>query len=184
MAAGTLKAKKELIVMVLVVLLIVIGLVMIYLQISKINDLRASIEDEELALAEARAVLARRLEYQANEPYYRELARTLELMMPATPQEEEILRYFGFLSEEYDLDLQQISFAERVDNEEQGYIKMPLSISLEGRFKNLIAFLSHLYSLGERAIRVDSINITLSPRPDSPANLRVTISAVAFHSAN
>lgn len=176
-------SRKDLMIMILAGLLLLFAIVMTVLQFNNLRELRAAVKEEEMAVMEARAVLTRRLEYRANAPEYEERIRILELMMPDTPQEEQILRYFEYIAEEHDLRVQQINFGGRVINEEQGFVRMPLSITLEGRFINMVDLFAHLYH-GERAVRVDNISISLAPTPDLPANTRVSISANAFHSIN
>ncbi len=183
MASRPTKSRKGLVIMILAGLLLLLAIVMTVLQFNNLRELRAAVEEEEMAVMEVRAVLNRRLEHRANAPEYEERIRVIELMIPKTPQEEQILRYFDYLAEEYDLRVQQINFGGRVTNEEQGFVRMPLSVTLEGRFPNMVDLFSHLYR-GGRAVRVDDLSISLAPTPTLPANTRASISANAFHSLN
>lgn len=175
------QSRKSIIIIALVALLLILSIVLTILQVKNLQDLRESLEEEKIILAEARDTLERRIAYRENAPEYRERVRVLDLMMPETAQEEQILRYFHYLAEEHELNVQQINFGAGVPNEEQGYVSLPLSVTLEGRFINMIDLFAHLYR-GSRAVRVDNISITLAPNPNLPANIRASITAIAFHS--
>jgi len=163
---------------VLVVLAIVFGIVMTVLQVMNLNELKAEIEEEELALQQAQALLNRRLQYKANESLYREQLRVYSLLIPEEAGQEDILRYFEYLADEYDIDLVDLRFDNRVVSSEQGFIRMPMVVNVEGRYQNMIGFLDHLY-LGDRAVRVDTIRITQIS--GQVPNIRVVINANAFH---
>ena len=183
MASGQKKIPKELVIIILAGVLLLFAIIMTVLQFNNLRALRTAVEDEEMAVMEARAVLNRRMEHRANAAEYEARIRVLEIMLPENPQEEEILRYFDNLADEYDLNVEQINFGGRVENVEAGYVRMPLTITLGGRYHNLTNFLAHLYE-GGRAVRVDDVNINLAATPEFPANIRATISANAFYTLN
>lgn len=162
----------------LAALAILIGLVFLILQINGSKSLRASIEDEKIALAQAEAVLQQRLEYQANAPLYREKAARYKIMMPSQPQEEDILRTVNLLAEEYDLRVQEVRFDTRVLNPENGFVQMPLVISAEGSYSSLIQMLDHLM-WGGRAFRVDQVDINLAGTDQS--GIRFVLRASVFY---
>ena len=178
MAFNLTTAQKRIATTALAVIAVIIGLVLIYFQVSNLRLLKDEVENEEAALNHARLVLSQRIEHQINAPLYREKYDWLKLKIPAKPEEEEILRYFDYLSEEYDLIISNINFGGRAINEEGGYVQMPLTIAIEGRYRNLVGFFNHLHR-GNRAIRVDSIAITVASA--ETLQLQINLSANAFH---
>ncbi len=181
MALNLAPSRKALLITALAVVAVIVGLALIYLQAYSLRGLNAEVENEKIALAQSEAILIKRLEHQKNALVYQENYAKLKLMIPDNPEEEEILRYFAYLAEEYDLSVPEIRFRERVANEEQGYIRMPLEITIEGRYRELVALLDHL-NRGERAVRINTIGITLSS--GETAQLRIVVSASAFHGIN
>ena len=183
MAVGSGKLRKELVPIIVTALLLVLAIAMTVLQFTNLQDLREQVAEEEMALNEARALLSRRLQHRDNAPEYEERIVILQALIPDAPQEEQVLRYFDYLAREYDLNVQQISFGGRVENEEAGFTRMPLSITIEGRYQKLIDFLEHVYD-GDRAVRVDNVGISLAESPEQRANIRISITASAFYSPN
>ncbi len=183
MAKGSARPRKEIIILAVAALLLIFAIAITVLQFNSLRNLRASIEEEELAVIQARSTVTRRLEHREKAAEYEEKISFLQQLMPDTPQEEQVLRYIDYLAGEHGLDVQQISFGEREENEDAGYVRMPLSITIEGRFQNIIDLMEHLYN-GERAVRVDNISISLAETPDQPANTRVSISASTFYSSD
>lgn len=175
---SALESRQSKILLGLAALSIVIGIVMIFLQVSNLRALKVEVEDEKLALAQAEALLKQRLEYQANAPFYREKARKLQQMIPTQPQEDDLLRLINRTVEEYDLRVHEIRFEARAPNAEQGYVRMPLVITIEGNFRNMIALLDYL-QWSERAFRIDEIRIALITSPQS--GIRTIIHANAFY---
>ena len=169
---------KRIIIIALMVLAIVAGLALIYVQSNNLRQLKVEVEEEELTLNQFRAMLEQRLEHEKNAPIYQKEIAMLHAMMPDKPEEEEILRYFASLAEEYDLRVNQIGFGARVRDEEKGFVRMPLAINIEGRYHQLIELLGHLHH-GERAVRIDNLDVSLSGEDSS--QLQINISASAFH---
>ena len=169
---------KKIIMVALVILAIVAGLVLIYVQYNNLRQLKIEVEEEELTLNRFKALLEQRLEHEKNAPIYQKEIAMLQVMMPDKPEEEELLRYFAYLAEEYDLRVNQIGFGARVIDEEKGFVQMPLAINLEGRYHQLVNLLGHLRH-GERAVRIDNLDVSLSG--EDSAQLQINISASAFH---
>lgn len=160
---------------------VVVGMVLAYLQYANLRNLREEVEDEKVALEQAIALRDKRLEHRRNAPQYEaELAR-LRLYIPDEPEEEEILRYFAFLAEEYTVDFNDIRFGGRIANTAQGFTAMPLSIVIEGRYRDIADLLEHL-RVGERAFRIDNLIITVASA--ETVRLRLTLSANAFFRIN
>ena len=171
-------SRKPLIVIALVGVAIIVGLVLIYSQVNNLRQLNQEIEEEEIALEQAQSLLAQRLEHRDNAPQYRERIDELRLLLPGQPEEENVFRYFEQLAEEYDFRQLVIDLGERDPDEEQNYVRMPLSISMEGSLSGLNNFLHRLYH-GERAVRVDAVNITATG--ETQANISISISANVFY---
>jgi Tfp pilus assembly protein PilO len=163
---------------ILSVIAILVGLSLLFLQITGANAIRASIEEEELSLAQAQALLQQRLDYQANAPQYREKAAKYQAMIPEQPQEEEILRSLRLVAEEYDLNVQEIRFDARVPNVESGFVQMPMVITVEGSYSSLIQLLDHLQWSG-RIYRVDQVNISLAGTDQG--GIRAVLTASVFY---
>jgi Tfp pilus assembly protein PilO len=178
MAGTAQQSLKSNLLIILSVVAILVGLGLLFLQISGANSLRASIADEELALAQAEALLQQRLDYQANAPEYREKAAKYQTMIPDQPREEEILRSLRLIAEEYDLNLQEIRFDARAPNTESGFVQMPLVITVEGSYSGLIQLLDHLQWSG-RAYRVDQVNISLAGT--AQGGVRAVLTASVFY---
>lgn len=181
MASGLTQSRKKILAIILAVIVLIVALVLIFIQFNNLRDLRLQVEEEQIALDESRAELIRRQKHRDNAPLYRERIALYTRMVPESPQEEEILRYFNDLSEEYNYRIVNINFGGRVTNEEQGYVRMPMTVNMEGRYQDLTGMLDHLRNSG-RMVSVDNINISLTQ--ETPANIRVVISASAFHSMN
>jgi len=181
MALKLTQSHKNLLVYIVAIIAFIIALVLIYLQVVNLRNLREEIEAEEISLEAAIDLLNRRLEHKRNEAEYEIKYEKLSRLIPDLPQEEEILRYFAYLEEEYDLIVSNISFGGRTTNQEEGYIRMPLSITIEGRYRNLIELFDHLHRGGERAIRIDAISLTVASA--DTVQLRVSLTANAFHRA-
>lgn len=180
MAADLRYSRKEVTVIALIGLLIIAGLVLVFIQARSLGELREAVREEELALDETRSVLARRMKYRENAEEYRRELQVMERLIPEDPEEEELLRYFERLAQEYDMNVQSIRFDARKTEEETDFVSMPLTIVLEGRYRDLVMLLNRLYN-GERAVRVDDLRIGLASSPEQPAMIRITIAAEAFH---
>jgi len=179
MASGLTESRKKVLSILMAVIVIIIVVVLIVMQFNNLRDLRLEVEEERTVLEESKAELSRREGHRENAPVYRERVDLYAQKVPESPREEDILRYFNDLSEEYNYRILSINFGGRVINEEQGYVRMPMTVNMEGRYQDLTGMLDHLRNSG-RMVSVDNINISLTPDP--PANIRVVISASAFHS--
>ncbi|MFO7951748.1 MAG: type 4a pilus biogenesis protein PilO [Bacillota bacterium] len=151
--------------------------VLIYFQHNALTELREEIEEEKAALDAAQATLDRRLEHQQRADKYEERLDYALSKMPAKPEEEELLRYIHRLVGEYDLRAVEISFGDRSEDDE-GFMNMPLTIILEGRYNGIRRLFNDLYG-GDRLFRIDSFD--LSPAGENGTALQVNISAYTFY---
>lgn len=168
--------RKYLIIALAVVVIALAGL-LIYFQYSKLMDLRAEVEEEEIALEAARATLERRFEYQQRADEYEERLDYALAKMPTRAEEEGVLRYIHHLAGEYDLRPVEITFEEHYQAEE-GYMNMPLSITIEGSYNGIRRLFNDLYS-GDRAVRIDNFDVTRAG--GNGLDLQVNISAYTFY---
>jgi len=169
--------KRKILIIALAVVVIALTGVLIYFQYNTLMDLRAEVEEEEIALDAARATLERRLEHQQRADKYEERLDYALSKMPTQAEEEEVLRYIHHLAGEYDLRPVEIAFADHYQAEE-GYMNMPLSITIEGRYNGIRRMFNDLYS-GDRAVRIDDFDITRAG--GNGAYLQVNISAYTFY---
>jgi len=160
----------------LAALVLILAVAVIVFQVNAIRDLRAEVKEEEQALEEARAYLARLQEHRDRAPEYEERLAFAERMIPPEPDEDRLLRYIHRLAYEYDLRAREINFDSRVD--EDMYMIMPFTLEIEGSFRDLGAFLRHVYN-GERAIRISDLEMS---RGEGGGPATVSISARAFYS--
>lgn len=179
MLSGLTKHPKKIAIIAVAVLIFIAGVVFIALQAANLRDLRLQVEEEKVALNLATNEFKQRLDHRLNEQVYQNRLIVYKRMIPETPQEEEILRYFDYLAEEYNLRVLEILFAERVENAEQGYVQMPLTITMEGNYSGLVGMLKYIRLEG-RAVRVNVIRISLTG--SFPANIRIVLNASTFYS--
>ncbi len=181
--SGTLKSN---IVIILAVLIIVLSIVLIYVQYNSLVNLRDEVAIEELALDTARAELTRLMGHRDRAPDYERRLEYARSKVPNRAHEEELLHYIHNLVERYEMRAVEIRFADRVEDEETGYVTMPLSITVEGEdialrregeYIALCRLFESLYK-GDRAVRVDDINIS---RAGGGNGLRVRITAGTFY---
>ena len=175
MAAMSGKSKKNMAI-ILAILVVILSFALVYVQNSTLSNLKIEVENEEQALNLAQANLARLMDLRANAAEYEQRLSYAERMIPAEAGEEEILRYFYRLSDEYDIKLLEIRFDNRSVGET--FTTMPLALNLEGSYSNLSRLLRRLRD-GDRVFRVN--NIQLSRTGDSGSDLRLTLAASTFY---
>ncbi|MGM0652786.1 MAG: type 4a pilus biogenesis protein PilO [Bacillota bacterium] len=169
---------RQIIILGLVVVILILGAVLIYVQFNALNSLRTEIEEEEIALIAAQTRLTRLMEHRENASEYEQRLIFANRMIPDQPGEENILRYIQRIAEDNDLRAIEIRFDGR--NETESYTAMPLSITVEGSFQDTRQLLDQIQN-GERAIRVDDLGLS---RAGEAGSLRVSISAIAFYNNN
>lgn len=172
-------SKRKYMVIALAVLVVVLSAVLIYVQANTLSDLREQVEEEEIAVLTAQTRLNTLMQHRNNAEEYEQRLRDAKRKIPDQAGEEEILRYIHRLADNNDLKAVEIRFGGR--SEAEGYIAMPLSITLEGGFQDTRILLRQLRN-GDRAIRVDDIR--LNRMGDAGASLRINISANAFYNEN
>lgn len=175
MAAMSGTSKKNMLI-ILAVLVVILSFVLVYIQISALANLKVEVENEEQALSLAQTNLARLLKLRANAAEYEQRLAYAERMIPADAGEEEILRYFYRLSDEYDVKVIEIRFDNRSVGET--FNTMPLVLNLEGNYSNLSRLLRRLRD-GDRVFRVN--NIQINRTGGSGSDLRFALVASTFY---
>ncbi len=163
----------------LAVLVVILSAVLIYIQANNLSNLRAEVEEEEMAVVAAQTRLTRLMSHRDNAAEYEQRLRVAKVLIPDRAGEEELIRYFQRLSEDNDLRVIEIRFDGRNATEE--YTAMPLALIVEGSFQDIRIFLRQLRN-GSRAVRVDDLR--LARAGDADSFLRVSISASAFYNHN
>jgi Tfp pilus assembly protein PilO len=161
----------------LVILAILAGIVLIIVQAGLIRERGLAIQEEEQILEEARLHFRRLLEYRENAPHYREQLETYERMIPAAPNEEQIIYDLYDLADYCKMKVVEVRFDAR-EEEEEGYMRMPMRIILEGSYRNLLQLLKQLYE-GQRALCIRDIR--LAAGGDTSSGIRVNLSADSFY---
>lgn len=178
MALRSVLSNKALILTILLSVASLIGIALIIFQVTGIRGINEEIADVEFDIAQKRVVLERRLEYQANAAQYRQKAELFAQRFPNEPAEDELLRYFNQVADQLGFIIQEVRFDGRVSNDDPSYVRMPMVISFEGSFQDMIKLLDFLEH-GNRAFRVDDIRISLTGTPQSA--IRVVMSINAFY---
>ncbi len=168
-------SKRQYIIIGVAALAFILGLVLIYYQYNVLMDLRAEVEEEEIAVDAAQADLNRLLSHRDRAGEYRDRLEFARGKIPEAAREEEVLRYFQRLIDEHGLKASEIIFEEHV--EEEGYTTIPLSLTLEGSYSGARKLLGNLRG-SNRAIRVDEISLS---RAEGGSELQISITANTFY---
>ncbi len=163
----------------LAVLAIVAGSLLIFAQVNAVRGLRAEIEQERSALAQSQAELARLEQLRDSAPFYRDRLDALQRLIPAEPGEDTLLRYIHSLADEFDLRVVEVRFGSRSEAAGNQPVTMPLGLTLEGSYPDLLEALHYLRN-GQRALRMDNLRLS---KMGASAEVRATLSANAFYRA-
>ena len=172
------KLTRSKVVIIAAAVVLLAGIVLSYLQYTSMRNLQQAVEDEKLALSLAEANLARLINHRENANEYRQRHSFVRAVIPETAGEDDLFRYLFYLGNLHDVNVTEVSFGARV--EEEGFIRMPISLNMEGSYNSMQALLDHFYG-GERLIRVDSLRLTRAGGTGS--SIRVTASASTFYSS-
>jgi len=145
-----------------------------------IKELNMAIEEEEMALSSEQAQYLRLIglgDGKVEEDYL----KSFKMDFPEKYSEEEILRYFEVLSDEFGLNLKDLQLKEKSEQDEVGMTTVQMAVDLEGRYRGLLRLLDHLRKV-EKVIRVDKVNTTRNENIPARINTRVTIRA--FYNGN
>ena len=142
-----------------------------------LRELSKAMEEEEVALTKEQARYLRMAENCGEDPGCREYLNSYKLSFPREFHEEEILRYFEVLSDEFGLRLIKHRFNGKPNINDNNMDIIPFELDLEGRYRGLLQLLDHLRNK-ESAVRVDRVRTTRQEK--IPARISIYITASAF----
>jgi len=143
-----------------------------------LSELSMAIEEEEKALTRTQVKHLRMVEGDAKQPGEVENSGSFKIAFPQEYDEDEILRYFEVLSDEYGLHLSEIRCVGRPKEVNNGSFKIPLDVRLEGRYRGLLELLDHLRK-EEDAITVKKVRTSRSEQV--PARISISINVDSFY---
>jgi RNA polymerase sigma-B factor len=143
-----------------------------------LSELSMAIEEEEKALTRTQVKHLRMVEGDAKQPGEVENSGSFKIAFPQEYDEDEILRYFEVLSDEYGLHLSEIRCVGRPKEVNNGSFKIPLDVRLEGRYRGLLELLDHLRK-EEEAITVKKVRTSRSEQV--PARISISINVDSFY---
>ena len=157
---------------------LVLAGVITYYQFGALKDVRAAVAEERLAVARVQAHLRDLEQTKEQAAQLEQRLKLLESMMPAAPDEDRLIAVMRDYADSSGMELQQVRFKERAARE--GYHEMPVEITFEGRYNELLYLLSDLQA-GQRALRIDELKVGKG-RQELP-ELKADIIASAFYAS-
>lgn len=106
-------------------------------------------------------------EIKDNELSYLFAIGQMEASIPSTPQADAFIEDITFLAESTGVELSSISLVPPIANAETGGFEVPITISIEGEYFEILGFLYGVEAL-DRLVRVDSIGLNPIPGEDEP----------------
>ena len=106
-------------------------------------------------------------EIKDNELSYLFAIGQMEASIPSTPQADAFIEDITFLAETTGVDLSAIALTPPVADLTTGGFEVPISISIEGEYFEILGFLYGVEAL-DRLVRVDGITLTPIPVEDEP----------------
>lgn len=140
-----------------------------------IKELNMAIQEEEMALTTEQAQYLRLIGL-ADGKVEEEYLKSFKMEFPDQYVEDEILRYFEVLSDEFGLNLKDLQFKEKSEQDEVGLTVVQMEVDLEGRYRGLLRLLDYLRK-GEKIIRVSKVNTTRNENIPARINTRVSLKA-------
>lgn len=138
-----------------------------------LRELSLAIEEEESALTKTQAEYLRMIENGSNTKKEHEEVSSFKMDFPDEYIEDDVLRYFEVLSDEFGLRLSEIRCIGKPEQEESSkMIKVPLDVRLEGRYRGLLQLLDHLRN-GEKSVKVGRVQTTRNEK--IPARISISI---------
>lgn len=143
-----------------------------------LSELSKAIEEEEKALTKTQVKHLRMVEGEAEQTGEVENSGSFKISFPKEYDEDEILRYFEVLSDEYGLRLSEIRCIGRPKNVSSDRLKIPLDIRMVGRYRGLLELLDYLRK-EEEAITVKKVQTSRSEQV--PARISISINVDSFY---
>lgn len=142
-----------------------------------LSELSKAIEEEEKALTRTQVKHLRMVEGEAEQPGEVENSGSFKIAFPKEYDEDEILRYFEVLSDEYGLHLSEIRCIGRPKNVSSDCFKIPLDIRMEGRYRGLLELLDHLRK-EEESIIVKKVRTSRSETVPARISISITVDSI------
>jgi Tfp pilus assembly protein PilO len=160
-----------------VVVVALLGLV-IYNQYNNLQDARAAVQAEKEAITRAEARLAHLQNLKANEVELRAQLAYLEGLVPEKPSEDDLMNYIQSAANYAGIRFVQVRFQPRIVQEK--FVEMPLTITFEGRFRELLTLLEVL-RIGDRIVNVEFVRV--GQGQEGFPQIRVEMTGKAFSRA-
>ena len=143
-----------------------------------LNELSMAMEEEEQELSKVQAGYTRMAETHSNTADSVENAVSFKIDFPENFTQEDVLRYFEVLSDEFGLHLVDLCFKGELKPADGRHMVVPVEMELQGRYRCLLQFLNHL-RYEERAVRVDRVKTGRNERV--PARTNISIAASTYY---
>ncbi|MCJ7772660.1 MAG: hypothetical protein MUP22_05950 [Desulfobacterales bacterium] len=148
----------------------------LYLISVNLSELSLAIEEEEQALSKTQAQHIQLVENGNSVSAEQEHWNGFKMKYPEDYSENELLRYFEVLSDEFGLRLVDLRNRGKSKQEDKSYISILLEIDLEGRYWGLLQLLDYLRK-GERAIRVERVRTARNENVPARININIILNA-------
>jgi Tfp pilus assembly protein PilO len=170
------KSQRTIISVVLGVAILACMIFLLYNQTSTLQEVRAQVEQEEIALQQEEARLLNLIALSKQASELEERKARAEALLPPLPKENTLITGMLDLGVTSKTDLLQVRFGERIP--QQGYDEMPINLTFEGRYHGLLILLDNLQNW-QRNVRIDEVKIGKG-KDDYPW-VKADLTAAAFY---
>ncbi|KAB2951314.1 type 4a pilus biogenesis protein PilO [Heliorestis acidaminivorans] len=147
-----------------------------YYQFGQLQVAREAVREEQQQLNQAKVRLQELVAIKANVDIMENNLAYLERRLPFQPRQDDIIKVLHSTAGQSGTHLTNLRFGNEASKD--GYVEMPLTLSYEGRYHDVIALLQR-FDQAERAFRVEEIKLSKG-RGDFP-ELKADITAKAFY---
>ena len=151
--------KKSTLQLLLITLFILVSAVFGYLIVKEsllLKRQNAEIKSIEAIIAEQQVLLQKMKGTELRSAEYEDFLLKLHKMIPDKPEQDKFIVWVYDASESASLKISDVSFGEHVT--EEGYLSIPIQMTVNGGYNNILEFLSSLM-YGERLVRVDDVDL-------------------------
>lgn len=170
------KTQQTVLSVVLGVAILACMIFLLYNQTGTLQEARAQVEQEELALQQEEARLLNLIALSKQASELEERKARAEALLPPLPKENTLITGMLDLGVTSKTDLLQVRFGERIP--QQGYDEMPINLTFEGRYHGLLILLDNLQNW-QRNVRIDEVKIGKG-KDDYPW-VKADLTAAAFY---
>ncbi|MEW6244734.1 MAG: type 4a pilus biogenesis protein PilO [Bacillota bacterium] len=167
---------KDILVFALVGVVLLSLALLSFRQVRALSDVKARVAEEQVLLSQTRAILEKMREAEKQAVQLESQRMLLDRLLPGEPKEDELMLQLQLWADLADMQLMQVRFGDRVKKE--GYLEMPVQITLEGKYHQMLVWLGHAES-SERAVRIDEIKVGAARA--GPPEMLFTVRASAFY---